>query len=60
MVYSSAFPTPRASETYWLRLAEISANPGGLSASGSQVSVITQFDGPLIEFGDGEQSHRRA
>jgi hypothetical protein len=24
------------------------------------LSVITQFDGPLIEFGDGQQSHRRA
>ena len=23
-----------------------------------QVSLITQFDGPLIEFGDGLQSHR--
>ena len=27
---------------------------------GVQLSVITQFDGPLIEFGDGQQSHRRA
>ena len=29
-------------------------------ALASQVSVITPFDGPLIEFGDGQQSHRSA
>ena len=29
-----------------------------LKAAG--LSVITQFDGPLIEFGDGRRSHRRA
>jgi len=26
---------------------------------GADVSVITQFDGPLIEFGDGLRRHRR-
>ena len=33
---------------------------GGKFVAPVEVSVITQFDGPLIEFGDGQQSHRRA